>query len=87
MPKRADYHERFRGTVRAFFKEWREYRGLTQQRLADRLGTTKLRVSLKERGEESWDDAYLPTPWARTRPHFSCVTRCQMMPPGRFSKR
>jgi hypothetical protein len=27
--------------------------------LADRIGTTKTRVSLKERGEEGWDDAYL----------------------------
>lgn len=58
MPQHSEFHAK-RGQVRIYFKEWREYRGLTQQRLADRIGTTKHRVSRKERGLESWDDAYL----------------------------
>lgn len=42
-----------------FFKEWRIFHGLTQQKLAERLGTTKTRVSMKENGNEEWDGAYL----------------------------
>lgn len=41
------------------FKNWRKYRNLTQQKLADRIGTTKTRVSMKENGNEPWDDYYL----------------------------
>lgn len=41
------------------FKNWRKYRNLTQQKLADRIGTTKTRVSMKETGKEPWDDYYL----------------------------
>ena len=58
MPKRAAYQQYGR-RVRVYFKEWREHAGLTQQKLADRLGTSKTRVSMKERGIEGWDDAYL----------------------------
>ncbi len=35
---------------RHFIKEWRKHRGLTQQRLADRLGLTHGAVSQLERG-------------------------------------
>lgn len=50
---------------RTFFKEWREFRGLTQEQLAERMGTTKSAVSKVERGEnrynqsnlEAWSDA------------------------------
>lgn len=41
------------------FKNWRKYRGLTQQKLADRIGTTKTRVSMKENGREPYDQYYL----------------------------
>ena len=58
MPKRPPFRDR-PVTLRNFFKEWRQSAGLTQQQLADRLGTTKTRVSMKESGKEGWDDAYL----------------------------
>jgi transcriptional regulator with XRE-family HTH domain len=45
--------------VTIFFKEWREHVGLTQQRLADRIGTSKTRISMKETGKEGWDNAFL----------------------------
>ncbi len=38
------------GKPRHFIKEWRKHRGLTQQRLADRLGFTHGAVSQLERG-------------------------------------
>jgi transcriptional regulator with XRE-family HTH domain len=42
-----------------YFKAWRKFRTLTQQQVADRIGTTKTRVSLKERGLEPYDQYYL----------------------------
>jgi transcriptional regulator with XRE-family HTH domain len=59
MARKKRYARRHRAALKTFFKEWRVFRGLTQQRLADRLYTTKTRVSMKERGVEGWDDAYL----------------------------
>lgn len=58
MPKKAPFQQRAH-KLRIYFREWRAHRGLTQQQLADRIGTTKGRVSLKERGEEGWDEEYL----------------------------
>lgn len=58
MPKKAAFQERQR-KLRVYFKEWREAKSLTQQKLADRIGTSKTRVSMKENGEEGWDDGYL----------------------------
>lgn len=58
MPRQAGFQLK-RSPLRTFFREWRAFLQLTQQRLADRIGTTKARVSMKERGEEGWDDAYL----------------------------
>ncbi len=40
-------------------KAWRLFRGLTQDRLAERIRMTKTRVSLKERGLEPYDQLYL----------------------------
>lgn len=59
MPRRPEFYSADRKSVTVYFKEWRKFKGLTQQQLADRLGTTKTRVSMKERGEEGWDNAYL----------------------------
>jgi transcriptional regulator with XRE-family HTH domain len=50
---------------KTYFREWREFRGLTQEQLAELLGTGKSAVSKMERGEnkynqyslEAWADA------------------------------
>lgn len=43
------------GTRRpTFIKQWRAYRGLTQQQMADRLGTTKQSVSRIEGGQQTY---------------------------------
>ena len=43
------------GTRRpTFIKQWRAYRGLTQQVMADRLGTTKQSVSRIEAGQQTY---------------------------------
>lgn len=57
MPRTPSY--RGKATLKHYFREWRLERNLTQQRLADRMGTTKTRVSRKENYKEGWDDAYL----------------------------
>ncbi len=44
---------------KTYFLAWRKARGLTQQGLADLLGTNKTRVTMKERDLESWDKDYL----------------------------
>ncbi|MGB3026901.1 helix-turn-helix domain-containing protein [Paradevosia shaoguanensis] len=64
----------------AFFKEWRESRGWTQQELADRLETTVAMVSRIEGGERDWGKGYLEA--------FSYVIGCHVWeplagPPGR----
>jgi transcriptional regulator with XRE-family HTH domain len=58
MPSKTPFH-RHRGRVRNNFKRMRQTAGLTQEQLADRMETTKARVSMKERGKEGWDDAWL----------------------------
>lgn len=37
-----------------FIREWREHRGLTQERLADRLGTSKASLSRIETGKQPY---------------------------------
>jgi len=61
MPKKSMKKEPVstRPKYRTFFAAWRIYRGLTQEELADRMGTNKIRVSLKERDLEAWDMDYL----------------------------
>lgn len=58
MPRKIDF-KNAQPRKPTFFKEWRKHRGLTQDRLAERLGTTKTRVSMKETGEEPYDQDYL----------------------------
>jgi len=58
MPKKPPFHTSVR-QITVYFREWRAFRQLTQQQLADRIGTSKTRVSMKENGKEGWDDGYL----------------------------
>ena len=44
---------------RTFFGAWRRHRGLTLERLAEMMTTNKVRISVKERDLESWDQDYL----------------------------
>ena len=44
---------------RVFFKEWREHRGLTQEKVADRLDTTKATVSRMESGKTQFNRGYV----------------------------
>jgi len=54
--------------VRTYFKEWREWKGWTQQELADRMETTKQTVSRVESGKRPWSKDYLES--------FSYVIGC-----------
>lgn len=45
--------------ARIYFKEWRDWKGWTQQELADRLETTVATVSRIENGERDWGKGYL----------------------------
>lgn len=42
-----------------YFKEWRDWKGWTQQELADRMETTKQTVSRVESGDRDWGKGYL----------------------------
>jgi transcriptional regulator with XRE-family HTH domain len=44
---------------RQFIREWREFRGLSQERLADRMGITRGYVSQVERGVRRYDQYFL----------------------------
>ncbi len=41
---------------RIFLKQWREYRGLTQEALADRVGMSVSNISQLERGLQGYSD-------------------------------
>lgn len=58
MPKKPPFYAGQR-QIRTYFKEWRKAKHLTQEQLAERLGTSKTRISMKERGKEGWDNGYL----------------------------
>lgn len=58
MPVQSDF-KKTHIKRRHFLKEWRKYKGLTQDALAERIGTTKTRVSMKESGKEPYDQPYL----------------------------
>lgn len=45
--------------VRTYFAEWREWKGLTQQELADRMETTAGTISRVENGTRDWSKGYL----------------------------
>jgi transcriptional regulator with XRE-family HTH domain len=47
------------GDRKFFLKQWREFRGLTQQELADRTGRTKGYISNIERGESRYNEDVL----------------------------
>lgn len=42
-----------------FIKQWREYRKLTQDQLADRLGTSKASISRIESGAQAYTQDFL----------------------------
>ena len=44
---------------KTYFREWREYRGLTLEQLADRLDTGKSAVRKIEAGENKWNESTL----------------------------
>jgi transcriptional regulator with XRE-family HTH domain len=56
MPQRVGNPKKRRKT---YFKEWRLDRGLTQQRLADRMNTTKANISRIESGKQAYTQDYL----------------------------
>jgi len=42
-----------------FLRQWRKHRGLSQERLAERIGTTKSRISELETGRERYNQDVL----------------------------
>lgn len=46
---------------RYFFKEWRKYRGMTQEELAEKIGVTPPSISQLERGLQGFTDSTLVT--------------------------
>lgn len=44
---------------RHFIREWREFRGLTQEQLADQVGTTKTSISRIESLKQSYTQDFL----------------------------
>jgi transcriptional regulator with XRE-family HTH domain len=56
MPHKIGFPSRRR---RHFIREWREFRGLTQERLADMLGTTKTSISRIESLKQSYTQEFL----------------------------
>lgn len=42
-----------------YIKEWRKFRGLTQEQLADRIGITKSYVTKIEKGSRRYDQPFL----------------------------
>lgn len=53
MPKRIAF-QKPRARRRTFFKEWREFRELSQQQLADRLDTSVASISRIESGTQPY---------------------------------
>jgi transcriptional regulator with XRE-family HTH domain len=58
MPVRIGF-KRPRQRRRTFFKEWREFRELSQERLAERLETSVASVSRIESGKQPYTQDYL----------------------------
>lgn len=44
---------------RHFIREWRKFRGMTQEQLAERIGVTKSYVSKVEAGKRRYDQPFL----------------------------
>lgn len=53
MPKRIGLQKQ---RARNFIKEWREFRGLTQEQLAERLDCSPASISRLERGKQALTD-------------------------------
>lgn len=53
------YGEQMARERRFFLRQWREFRGLTQQELAERTGRTKGYISNIERGESRYNEDIL----------------------------
>jgi transcriptional regulator with XRE-family HTH domain len=47
---------RFKARRRIFLKEWRQYRDLTQEQLAERVGWSVGNISQLERGQQGYSD-------------------------------
>lgn len=58
MPTRI-HHTAHRRPARIFLKEWLDYRGLTAERLADRLETSKSVVSKLMTGKQRYNHDWL----------------------------
>lgn len=44
---------------RHFIKDWRKFRGLTQEQLAERIGISRPHLSKIEKGSRKYDQAFL----------------------------
>lgn len=66
-----------RRKARIFLKEWRDYRYLTQEQLAERIGTTAASVSRIETGARDYSQAYLEA----AAEALSCEVRELFRPP------
>jgi transcriptional regulator with XRE-family HTH domain len=58
MSQRIGYRPK-RPRRRTFIKQWREYRDLTQDDLAERLETSKASISRIENGEQAYTQDFL----------------------------
>jgi transcriptional regulator with XRE-family HTH domain len=50
------FKPRFKARRRIFLKQWRQYRDLTQEQLAERVGWSVGNVSQLERGQQGYSD-------------------------------
>ena len=58
MSRRIGYRPK-RARRQTFLKQWREYRNLTQDDLAERLGTSKASISRIEAGQQAYTQDFL----------------------------
>ena len=56
MAKKIEFHG---PRQKHFIKEWRAYRGLTQEQVADRVGTSKVSISRIESGDQPYSEESL----------------------------
>ncbi len=47
------------GSPRHFIKQWRKHRGLTQEKLAERIGIARSYLTKIERGDRRYDQPFL----------------------------
>ena len=58
MSRRIGYRPK-RARRQTFLRQWREYRNLTQDDLAERLGTSKASISRIEAGQQAYTQDFL----------------------------